>query len=535
MATSTTRPSTLEDFYTQPKEYALDPAISNYWTPDRLMADYARKPFTPKKMEVNERYISPVSSLLPINMPPSNIVKSHLHPLSVESEMIYDGAGRTTKHMLRSGRPDEETTANDSNVIYQTDRFNLPIDTGVNAAGGYIKDGRTQHYAPGGAIGGNFGDPRPAPFAGVPSAFSGVQAPTSTSSTRSRSSGLSTPATRSSSMGQNNHREVDTYVAPQPMFDVDEDSSSTTTTPATTATATTTTTSDAPTSYTTPRVDAAPTPDTTTATPSTATSTPTFYTAPTVGAAPSALLQPGNNRVVTPPPPTVTQATPEELAELHKNKKPIPEGQRGAYNVGTEGVFYNEGDRGYEGVDPNEAYRTGDRPGEYRYYNHYANGPYQGMFFADGGMAEMPDDMGEMGEMGEMGMPPGMPPDMQGGGLPDGFAAQLQHALQALTSQNQESGDSGGSGGSGGRYLKGPGDGMSDEIPAAIDGQAPAALSDGEFVISADVVSGLGNGSSDAGAKVLHKLMDRVRLARTGNTEQAKKVNPEKLLPKIRG
>ena len=85
----------------------------------------------------------------------------------------------------------------------------------------------------------------------------------------------------------------------------------------------------------------------------------------------------------------------------------------------------------------------------------------------------------------------------------------------------------------GGRMLKGPGDGMSDDIPAVIHGDTPqpAALADSEFVIPADVVSHLGNGSSDAGAKVLYKMMDRVRKARTGTTKQGKQITPDKFMP----
>jgi hypothetical protein len=83
----------------------------------------------------------------------------------------------------------------------------------------------------------------------------------------------------------------------------------------------------------------------------------------------------------------------------------------------------------------------------------------------------------------------------------------------------------------GGRMLKGPGDGMSDDIPANIGGKQPARLADGEFVVPADVVSHLGNGSTDAGAKKLYKMMAAVRKARTGNSKQGKKIKPEKYLP----
>jgi hypothetical protein len=81
-----------------------------------------------------------------------------------------------------------------------------------------------------------------------------------------------------------------------------------------------------------------------------------------------------------------------------------------------------------------------------------------------------------------------------------------------------------------GRYLKGDGDGMSDSIAATINGKQPARLADGEFVIPADVVSHLGNGSSDAGAKRLYAMMDKVRVARTGKKKQAPAVKPEKYM-----
>lgn len=83
----------------------------------------------------------------------------------------------------------------------------------------------------------------------------------------------------------------------------------------------------------------------------------------------------------------------------------------------------------------------------------------------------------------------------------------------------------------GGRYLSGPGDGMSDNIKANIDGIQEARLADGEFVIPADVVSHIGNGSSNAGAKRLHTMMARIRRARTGNPKQGKQIKPEKYLP----
>ena len=81
-------------------------------------------------------------------------------------------------------------------------------------------------------------------------------------------------------------------------------------------------------------------------------------------------------------------------------------------------------------------------------------------------------------------------------------------------------------------YLGGPTDGMADKIPAYIDNKRPAALSDGEFVIPADVVSHLGNGNSNAGAKRLYEMMDDIREARTGNKNQGIQINPNKFMPR---
>jgi hypothetical protein len=72
---------------------------------------------------------------------------------------------------------------------------------------------------------------------------------------------------------------------------------------------------------------------------------------------------------------------------------------------------------------------------------------------------------------------------------------------------------------------------MADKLPATIDGNQKAALSHGEFVIPADVVGHLGNGNSEAGAERLYSMMDKVRMARTGNPKQGKQINPNKFLP----
>jgi hypothetical protein len=81
------------------------------------------------------------------------------------------------------------------------------------------------------------------------------------------------------------------------------------------------------------------------------------------------------------------------------------------------------------------------------------------------------------------------------------------------------------------RDVTGTGDGMSDSVPASIEGVQEARLADGEFVIPADVVADIGNGSSDAGSKKLYDMMDRVRKARHGTTEQPPEIKAERLMP----
>tara|TARA_R110000772_G_scaffold8737_1_gene28917 strand:- start:668 stop:2338 length:1671 start_codon:yes stop_codon:yes gene_type:complete len=82
-----------------------------------------------------------------------------------------------------------------------------------------------------------------------------------------------------------------------------------------------------------------------------------------------------------------------------------------------------------------------------------------------------------------------------------------------------------------GGYIDGMGDGMSDSVPATIEGQQEARLADGEFVIPADVVSHLGNGSTKAGSSRLYDMLARVREARTGTPEQGEQINPNRYMP----
>ncbi len=79
--------------------------------------------------------------------------------------------------------------------------------------------------------------------------------------------------------------------------------------------------------------------------------------------------------------------------------------------------------------------------------------------------------------------------------------------------------------------LDGAGDGMEDLIPASIEGKQDVLLSDGEFIVPADVVSGLGNGSSDAGARELERMLERVRTARHGSPDQPPQIDKKAVVP----
>jgi hypothetical protein len=126
--------------------------------------------------------------------------------------------------------------------------------------------------------------------------------------------------------------------------------------------------------------------------------------------------------------------------------------------------------------------------------------------------------MGGMSNSGEGGGGPG-----EGGWARGGIASLAQGGQSHLGDYSD-----------GGRMLRGPGDGVSDSIPATIGGKRPARLADGEFVVPARIVSELGNGSSEAGARKLYAMMDRVQKARgktTGKNRVAVNSRAEKLLP----
>ena len=122
------------------------------------------------------------------------------------------------------------------------------------------------------------------------------------------------------------------------------------------------------------------------------------------------------------------------------------------------------------------------------------------------------------------------------GGKAGGLATPQGFALGGLGSLNGYAGGGGtlGDYSDGGRLLRGPGDGVSDSIPATIAGKQPARLADGEFVIPARIVSELGNGSTQAGARQLYAMMDRIQARRgktVGKDQVAVDSKARKLLP----
>ena len=80
--------------------------------------------------------------------------------------------------------------------------------------------------------------------------------------------------------------------------------------------------------------------------------------------------------------------------------------------------------------------------------------------------------------------------------------------------------------------IKGQGGGMDDQVMGTIGGQQPVAVSPGEYIVPADVVSGLGDGSSDAGAQELDRMKDGVRMARGGTTNQPPPFDARRVMPR---
>ena len=146
------------------------------------------------------------------------------------------------------------------------------------------------------------------------------------------------------------------------------------------------------------------------------------------------------------------------------------------------------------------------------------------------------DNMSPLGNVdntpaGQIGQPTSFYQSLGGGKTSNGISGSSGGNNGAFPLQGQYGIVKMAAGGMPSRFLSGGGDGMSDSIRASIDGKQEARLADGEFVIPADVVSHLGNGSSKAGAKQLYSMMDKVRRARTGNPKQGKQINPNRYMP----
>jgi len=103
---------------------------------------------------------------------------------------------------------------------------------------------------------------------------------------------------------------------------------------------------------------------------------------------------------------------------------------------------------------------------------------------------------------------------------PDVYRQARQMILESVVPNAQTEG-----------MVRGNGSGMDDMVQGMIGKDQPVAVSPGEYIVAADVVSGLGEGSSDAGAKELDKMMDKVRMERNGTTKQAPRINERKVMP----
>jgi hypothetical protein len=157
------------------------------------------------------------------------------------------------------------------------------------------------------------------------------------------------------------------------------------------------------------------------------------------------------------------------------------------------------------------------------------NPPYRAVYAAEGGIMSLAPNGYAMG---------GMPPQTNFANPSQSTMGTSQYDMSTDPYSGniaQRMADGGitslGSYSDGGRLLKGPGDGMSDNIPARIGRKQEARLADGEFVVPADVVSHLGNGSTDAGAKTLYSMMNKVRKARTGTKKQGRQIEASSYLP----
>jgi hypothetical protein len=179
------------------------------------------------------------------------------------------------------------------------------------------------------------------------------------------------------------------------------------------------------------------------------------------------------------------------------------------------------------GIDPEQLYGVSDIQS---YESLLGARPQTTVRMAEGGIAAVDTGMPQMNDkqIVERAIAAVQGSDPQPEVVLGAFLARFgEKALRALVSEVRR--------GSIGRdergQVRGPGDGMEDLVPATIEGQQDVLLSDGEFVIPADVVSGLGNGSTEAGAKELERMNTRVREMRTGGQAQPAPLEVEQVVP----
>jgi hypothetical protein len=246
------------------------------------------------------------------------------------------------------------------------------------------------------------------------------------------------------------------------------------------------------------------------------------FSTPVAGAIPgySAAAVPTVTPPVTPPP------TPSPNVFGMSN---LSNTQLGITGAGTALQGAMAAERNRYGIPPQQAYNGPLSKFSYD-PNTYTPQPYPVQRYADGGIAQLSQDKnftsggmypGSQIDHTQYASSPQTPMSMQA------TLASYDPETNPLTGEPTNHMAKGGIAG----LLKGRGDGMSDSIHATIADRQPARLADGEFVVPADVVSHLGNGSTDAGAKHLYKMMDKVRSARTGNKKQGKQIKAGGYLP----
>jgi hypothetical protein len=180
----------------------------------------------------------------------------------------------------------------------------------------------------------------------------------------------------------------------------------------------------------------------------------------------------------------------------------------------------------YSKYTPGQGYRPGVDP-EFRYFKPFAGGGIAELRYQEGGEVAEPNDKEIIGQAVDAIKGRTENAEMVLGRFLARYGEEALKDLVGRVQSGQFDEDQSVEEG----MVNGVGDGMDDMIPATLEGEQDVVLSDGEFIVPADVVSGLGNGSTDAGADSLYEMMDRVRQLRTGKKEQPDQVPQGEMLP----